>query len=190
MNDRDIVKNLKNGDEECIKYLYEHFDMVKGFVTRNSGTEADAFDLFQEAIVIFYKKVNKGEFLQDSKISTFLFGICRNQWMNNLKKQKRERNFRDKLLKEQKSSENHVPPPNITGITEGYSKAAYLNQMLNKLGEKCKSILEASIFLHLKMEVIANKYGYANAHSARQQKLRCLKRLRSMVSYEFIMSLE
>ena len=190
MDDRDIVKNLKNGDEECIKYLYEHFDMVKGFVTRNSGTEADAFDLFQEAIVIFYQKVTRGEFLQDSKISTFLFGICRNQWLNKLKKQRKEQKFRNKLLEEQKNSKNHVPPPKVTGIKEGYSKAAYLNQMLNKLGEKCKSILEASIFLHLKMEVIANKYGYASAHSVRQQKLRCLKRLRSMVSYEFIMSLE
>lgn len=187
MTDKEIIFQLKKGNESYLKYLYMHLDMIKSWVKNNNGDEDDALDIFQESVIVFYKNLMSGNYESKSKISTYLFGICKRMWLNQL----------NRRLKYEKPSNT---------ISESYNQTydsgdveftfdqndlkTYLENALNKLGEPCRSLLEKSIYLKLKMKELAEIFDYSNAHSARQQKLRCIKRLRSYISYETVIRLK
>ncbi len=186
MTDQEIIYQLKKGNESCLKYLYAHLDKVKGWVRQNNGNDDDALDLFQEAVMVFYRKVMANEYELKSKISTYLFGVARNQWLNQLNRRKRY----EKPGSNEVQIEKGYEPPLAEMTRKGPSLKQYLKEALEQLGDPCKSLLEASIVLGMKMEEIARNFNYADARSASQQKLRCLKRLRNGLSYDVIIQLE
>ena len=49
-----------------------------------------------------------------------------------------------------------------------------------KIGEPCKSILEAYYIQKLPMQQIASDFGYTNADNAKTQKYKCLVRLKKL----------
>lgn len=187
MTDQEIISQLKSGNESYLKYLYQHLDMIKGWVRKNNGNDDDAFDIFQEAIIVFYRNIMAGSYESKSKISTYLFGICKRQWLNQL----------NRRLKYEKPGDDAVVLDNRQddGFEIEFTRGRqllknYIDQALDKLGEPCKSLLETSIFLKVKMQEIAEMFNYASAHSARQQKLRCIKRLKSFISYESVIRMK
>lgn len=55
-----------------------------------------------------------------------------------------------------------------------------MQQSISKLGEPCKSILEAFYFKKQNMQEIAENFGYTNAENAKNQKYKCLMRLKKL----------
>ncbi|GAA3614865.1 sigma-70 family RNA polymerase sigma factor [Flavivirga amylovorans] len=184
MKDKEIIERLKNGDESGLKHLYRHQKMIKSWINKNNGNGEDAEDLFQNAILVFYKKVMSGDYEYKSKISTYLFSICQRQWLNELNRRKSKEQTTEDFMKFDKGV---YEKPMEDGSNE--KLIGYITEQLNKLGEPCKSLLEASIYLQVSMKDIASKYNYKNAHSARQQKLRCLQRLRGGMNNGIIQQL-
>ncbi len=183
MTDQEIIKQLKKGNESCLKYLYRHINMVKSLILKNNGSEDDALDIFQEAIIVFYKNVMSGEYELKGKISSYLYEVSRRLWLNQLNRRKKYENPNsDANLIEQVDEINEK--------TESKALQEYIRNALEKLGEPCKSLLEAAVFLSMKMEDIAERFNYSGARSASQQKLRCLKKLREGISYDDIIGLE
>jgi len=57
---------------------------------------------------------------------------------------------------------------------------AIMERALNSLGEPCKSLIEA-YYIHKKgMTDIATQFGYTNADNAKNQKYKCLMRLKKL----------
>tara|TARA_E500000318_G_C3569422_1_gene217153 strand:- start:9110 stop:9580 length:471 start_codon:yes stop_codon:yes gene_type:complete len=156
--------------------------MVKSWVEQNNGNEDDALDVFQEAIIVFYKNVMAGNYELRSKISTYLFEISKRQWLNQLNRRKKYENRQSEVGIYESIN------PEIT--RKGPNLREYLEKALAKVGEPCKSVLEATIFLGMRMEDIAERFNYSSARSASQQKLRCLQKLRGEVSYDVIIRLK
>ena len=92
MTDQELIDQLKKGNENCLQQLYQHIGMVKSWVEQNNGNEDDALDVFQEAIIVFYKNVMAGNYELRSKISTYLFEISKRQWLNQLNRRKKYEN--------------------------------------------------------------------------------------------------
>lgn len=55
-------------------------------------------------------------------------------------------------------------------------------KVINNLSDPCKQLLECFYYQNLSWDEIASKLGYANAASARNQKYKCLERIRSKLS--------
>lgn len=183
MTDQEIIHQLKKGNETCLKHLYQHLGMIKSLVLKNNGNEDDALDIFQEAVIVFYKKVISGDFELRSKISSYLYEVSRRLWLNQLNRRKKhEVSNYTSFLSDQADENNEQQNP--------LALQNYIGNALEKLGEPCKSLLKAAIFLSMKMEDIAEKFNYSGARSASQQKLRCLKKLRDSISYDDIIALE
>ena len=183
MTDQEIIHQLKKGNESCIKHLYQHLGMIKSHVIKNSGTADEAIDIFQEALEVFYRNVMSGDFQLQGKISSYLYGVSRRLWLNQLNRyKKREKPSDDAILFERVHEEREEQNP--------IALEKYVRNLLEKLGEPCKSLLEAVFFFRMKMEDIAKKFNYSSARSASQQKLRCLKELRGGTSYDDIIDLE
>ena len=86
-SDKDYLDGLKTRDSEIITAIYyNHIDLVKNLAVKNSGNEEDAEDLFQDAIIITYKKIVNEELELTSTFRTFFYSICRNLWLQRLSK--------------------------------------------------------------------------------------------------------
>src|SRR6476469_8330236 len=73
-----------------VRYLYDHYFADAATEIRlKGGSEDDAADIFQEAVLILIEKIKTGKFRQESSIKTFLVGIARNLWL--FEKRTRER---------------------------------------------------------------------------------------------------
>ncbi len=57
---------------------------------------------------------------------------------------------------------------------------AIMERALNSLGEPCKSLLEGYYLKKLDMQELAKSFGYTNADNAKNQKYKCLTRLKKL----------
>lgn len=55
-----------------------------------------------------------------------------------------------------------------------------MNKAISSLGEPCKSLLEAYYLQKQNMQVIAASFGYTNSDNAKNQKYKCLMRLKKI----------
>ena len=62
-----------------------------------------------------------------------------------------------------------------------------MNNALNSLGEPCKGLLEG-YYIHKKgMQELAQEFGYTNADNAKNQKYKCLMRLKKIFFAQYNM---
>jgi hypothetical protein len=57
---------------------------------------------------------------------------------------------------------------------------AIMDRALNSLGEPCKSLLEGYYINKKGMQELAKDFGYTNADNAKNQKYKCLMRLKKL----------
>lgn len=168
MKDHEILDRIKCGDETVLDFLYrKYFRMMAKMVLKNSGTEDDAKDVYQEALIVLWQKVQSKDFVLTSKISTFLYSICLNQW-------RKELDRRSRLSREEKDGvdfQNHEQDQNYDIVIA----------CIEALGDPCKSILMYHYFDGLSMTDIAEKMNFANTDTAKTKKYKCKKRLDSLV---------
>jgi RNA polymerase sigma-70 factor (ECF subfamily) len=88
VSERVLLSRLRRGDPEAFETLVrEHQDRVFDFCVRMLGDREEANDLVQEIFVSVHQ--NLGKFREDSKLSTWIFRISKNQCINRLKYLKR-----------------------------------------------------------------------------------------------------
>jgi len=174
MIEADIIKELKSGNSRVLKHVYQHLDLIVSYVKKNSGTTDDAHDLFQDAVIVFHRNVVKEEFELTSSISTYLFGICRRMWYNKLKAKNKMAidTFEMEDNEQIESFEYELPLSQDVELIDRIDKA------LEDLGEPCKSLLQMFYFKKLSQEQIKEELDYNSSQVVRQQKYRCLKRIR------------
>ena len=77
MKDSEILDRIEKGDEKALDYLYKkYYRMMTKLVITNSGTEDEAKDIYQDALIVFWQKVMSGNLVLTSKISTYIYSIC------------------------------------------------------------------------------------------------------------------
>jgi RNA polymerase sigma factor (sigma-70 family) len=173
--DNEVILGILNGSKKTLEGIYKsYFPMVLQLVIMNSGSEDDAKDVFQESVIVLYDKVKAGNFELNSKLKTFLYSVCRRLWLKRLSVKGRSSanitDFEDTLAVEQ-DLEYHE------------EKDRQFDQMelaLSHLGEPCKTIIEEFYINNRSMQEICDLFGYTNADNAKNQKYKCLQRLKKL----------
>ena len=87
---QEIIDGILNGSSVVLDRLYQlYFPMVVKLVTRNNGTEDDAKDIFQEALMVLYDKIQRKDLTLSSSFKTYLYAVCKNLWLKSLYKKDR-----------------------------------------------------------------------------------------------------
>src|SRR6478735_4121267 len=90
MKDEEIISKIKRGDESALDFLYrKNYRMMVKMIIKNNGSEEEAKDVYQEALIVFWQKAQTEEFVLTSKISTYLYSICQNLWRKELERKSR-----------------------------------------------------------------------------------------------------
>lgn len=174
MNDQLIIDELKKGNTKVFSLVYSIYPTIEGYIINNNGSKEDAKDIFQNALIVLYKKVKSPEFELTAKLSTYLFSICKNNWLKALRNKKKASTQEINNDVHQLSSENENSV-NETGII------ACIQEKLTELGDPCKSLIVMHEFHKIEWKIIAEKMNYATAHAARNQKYKCLLRLKKLI---------
>ena len=174
-NEHTLLKGLANNDSKAVETLYKsHFSMIQHFVINNNGSFDDAKDVFQEAMITLYEKVQTDSFALTCQIKTYLFSICKHLWLKRLQQMGR---YSSPLNAEEESV-------SVEADLESFEKkdAAYaiMDRALNSLGEPCKGLLEGYYLNKKGMQELAADFGYTNADNAKNQKYKCLMRLKKL----------
>jgi len=173
-NEQVLLKALANNDSKAAETIYkDNFNMILNFILNNNGSYDEARDIFQEAMITLYQKAKSGSFVLTSQIKTYLYSVCRRLWLKRLQQ----------LGKTTNGIENYetvVVEDDVEIHERQNAELGIMDRALNSLGEPCKSLLEAFYIEKKSMDQIALMFGYTNADNAKNQKYKCLIRLKKL----------
>jgi RNA polymerase sigma factor (sigma-70 family) len=174
-NERPLLEGLAASDKRAVERIYqENFNMVQALVINNNGSADDAKDIFQETIIVLYEKVRAGGFELNCQIRTFVYSVARRLWLKRLQQQNRYSSPGDSMepvIAVEDDLEDHE---------QRNAEFDMMEKAINNLGEPCKSLLEAYYLQKQNMQTIAANFGYTNADNAKNQKYKCLMRLKKI----------
>lgn len=170
-----ILKGLAASDKQAIETIYrENYTMIQGFILNNSGSHDDARDIFQEAMIVLYDKARSDSFELSSQIKTYIYSVCRRLWLKRL----------NQLQRYSGNLENMEGTVQVEEDLEVHEKRdqdfTLMENAMSKIGEPCKSLLDAYYIQKKHMQEIASDFGYTNADNAKTQKYKCLMRLKKL----------
>lgn len=170
-SDKELVNGVVQHDKQIIERIYNDFrPRIIAFVCANSGSEEKAKEVFQDALIIIYRKAIDPRFELTSTFYTYLYGICRNLWRRELSKKSNQEVTIQEDTGYIKDNFNLAE-----SITE-HEKYRLFRDKLDGLKEHCRKLLEL-YFEKTKMEEIARLLGYSGENSAKKQKHECQKQL-------------
>lgn len=173
LNDTSLLKAIKSGEENGVRFIYEqYFTYAVSWVYWNNGAEEDAREIFQEAVIILIHNIREGKFRADSAVKTYLFGICKRLWLKELKRKGR--------LFSLENDERIVEADVFELHEHTMDKFSKMENVLSKLGGKCEAIIRKYYLLKESMASIAESLNYSNANNVKNQKYKCLKRLKKL----------
>lgn len=173
--DLQLLAGLAANDRQAVETIYrQHYGAIQTFILNNSGSVEDARDIFQEAIIVLYEKSKSDTFSLTCQLRTYVYSICRRLWLKRLQQLSRYSAPADHL-------EEVVP---VEEDLEEHEKRnadfVLMEQAMSKIGEPCKSLLDAYYLQKKSMQDISAEFGYTNADNAKTQKYKCLVRLKKL----------
>ncbi len=170
-----LLKGLARNDKQSIEKIYkDNYKLIQSFVINNNGSIDEARDIFQEAMIVLFEKSKQDAFVLHCQLKTFIYSICKRLWLKRL----------HQMNKFNSPVENHEETIQVEDDLEEHEKKdsdfSLMEDSMNKIGEPCKSLLEA-YYIHKKnMQEIAQDFGYTNSENAKTQKYKCLMRLKKL----------
>lgn len=170
-----IVSELRKKNPVVLQELYKtHYPMIESMVCLNSGTAQEAKDVYQDAVIAFYERVQENDFVLSCKVKTYIYAVCRRLWLKRLNEKKR---FHGKIEETETFLEIESE---MTDLEEKEQAFRQMSKALEELGEPCRSILEGFYFNSETMDEIREKFSYTNTDNAKNQKYKCLQRLKKL----------
>lgn len=174
LTDSQFLQGLRTGNNEVLTALYKkYYNLVLKLVVNNSGTSDAAKDVYQETIIVLFENAKKPHFELNCQLQTFIYSVAKRLWLKQLKK-----NGGTFLIKEDKEAEIADVSEDISFHDQQELNFEKVNQSLLQLGEPCATIIKDFYVSKLSMDEIAEKFGYTNADNAKNQKYKCLQRLK------------
>lgn len=178
--DEQLLAGLARNEKSATETLYrDYFGMIQAFILNNNGSSEDARDIFQEAMIVLYEKATSGRFELTAQVKTYLYSVCRRLWLKRLQQMQRFGAPVESL-------------PDLIQVDEDLEAHERRNEAfmtmeraLAHLGEPCRSLLEAYYLQKKNMQEISEQFGYTNAENAKNQKYKCLTRLKKMFFTQF-----
>lgn len=179
-SDQRIIDRIRLGDEKALVELYRNnIVMVRKYVMDNSGRDDDAQDMLQDALIVLWENVTRGDFDLTSKISTYLYSVVRNKWLREINKRR--------VGKMTSLEDYEVVEERIDALRNIIHKEEYrvILKCINQMGSTCKKVLTMFYLEEKGMEEIARALQFSNTDVAKAKKWQCKKELEKIVKKQF-----
>lgn len=170
-----LFEALKRKSSKAYQCLYDQsYGSVAWFVLKNSGTDDDAADYFQNAMATLCVNVNDGSFelRPNTKISTYLIEICRRQWLNHLN----SKQF--KMTVASNDEMDILSDDEMTAFDDlSVERLGRLQIVFEKLGQTCQQILRLFYMEDQPLKYIAQQLNSTEG-TVKVSRHRCLEQLK------------
>ena len=83
--DQEILNGIQYQDNRILLFVYrKNFSPVKYYIKKNNGSDKDAEDVFQDAMILIYNKVQEGNMALKCSVHTYLFSVVQILWLRQL----------------------------------------------------------------------------------------------------------
>lgn len=173
-----VLIDLKTENNFAFGKLYQdNFQRISKFVQNNSGNEADAEDLFQDAMIVLVEKLRQDNFQLTASIDTYVYAICKNLWFKKL----RDKNY--ELSVDEIQSVIFLNSIN-NAIDDEKTYLEKLKGYLVKITDHCNRLIHDIFFNEKGIEQIQKDFGYTTRHNAQNQKHKCVEQIRKIKAQE------
>ena len=170
MNDKKILELFKRGErQKAFSRLYALYPKIEVLVTSKGGQKQDASDVFQEALIILYRNLEKSDFKLTSSFYTYIYSVSRFIWKDTQKK----------ITEQELHDLNKTEIEHFNNVLEE-NKYQCAERAFLELGERCQQLLQ--LFYHKKMsfKIIANVMQFKSEKIAKNQKYKCLTKAKDI----------
>lgn len=177
-SDEALVSGIRAGGtarEEALKRLYLMpglRDTVTRYIMANGGSQQDAQDIFQEALIILDRNIREGRYEARSALTTYFVAIVKWRWVTVRRQQNRYTDLSPAHY------DTLVESPEAETIRIEYR--ALFEEALAQIGERCRELLRL-YQLDYSMEEIAQLMRYNSADVAKKEAYRCRMRFRELL---------
>lgn len=166
-SDEEILKGISNQNTAILTHLYQqNFRSVKKFIEDNNGSETDAEDVFQDALIAVYERIRKGNLILTCSFGTFLFAVAKTQWMGILRQRKRRNVVTDEC-----DTLFNDDTEIYDDLIQAEKKKLFITHF-NELTEDCKKIIQLFI-KELSITEITRIMNFSSEQYTKNRKLRC-----------------
>lgn len=146
---------------------------------KNNGQDVDAEDIFQEAMIILYRKAKEDDIILNSSFKTYLYSICKNLWLQRLSKNNGG-NFTNFQDVEDVLDIGDETMHYLDKIEDETEKFQLFQTNFLKLPKSCQKILQLYFKTYLHKE-IAEIMGFGSEKYAKTRKFLCKEKLKQMI---------
>ncbi|MCO5236793.1 MAG: sigma-70 family RNA polymerase sigma factor [Chitinophagaceae bacterium] len=160
--------------ERSLKRIYEdNYPWLENFIRQRAGNDADAGDIFQEALAAAWINLRERRFNGGpEQFNAYLRQICKYKWISQLRSSTRRKMiYNEKLLQQEIADCDHG------SLETALQQTDWLKQSFEKLGKKCREVLGLFYYQGKPMSDIAVKMGNTE-ESIKTIKYRCMMQLR------------
>lgn len=175
----EIIEGIKERDNCVLQHIYKHhYPSIHHFIVTNSGTPDDAKDIFQESIIVIYRKVKEQEhFLLNSSFKTFIYSIARNLWLKNL----RVMRYEGQKIQDQQSFIELKEEP--FKVSNDDLKMSLYQKYFKQLPEDCQNILSLTV-RDIPQKEIAEAMNFKSENYVKKRKHDCKQKLIEMIKLD------
>ena len=178
--ENEIIQKIRSGGQTELGMIYEEYrsEFLQWITNEYDCSVDDGKDMYQLAILIFYDNIKQGKLQRlVSSVKTYLFGIGKNLAKDNMRKEKKFTPInQEKWIKEYLIDE---PDHSLDDGIFAMAKRA-----LEKLGQPCQRLIELFYYENKNIQEITEAMQYKNPDTAKNQKCKCMARLRKLVDEE------
>ncbi len=187
-SDEQILKGVLRHDSLILQYIYkQYYYKISYFVRKNQGSEDDASDIFQEAIIIIYRKLKENDLIfEKSSFAGYLFSVCRFLWLKQLEKRRIER----ERLNDTLPFQENLYDENLVELVNKNERYGLYQKHFATLSTDCQKLMQL-FFEKVSLKEIAKIMGYKSEKYAKTRKFKCkeilVKRIKQDTEFKKIL---
>ncbi len=168
------MSKLKSEPKEIeisLKDAYKKWPEFRKYLISIGCNKSDAEDIFQEALLVYSRKLSIPEFELTAEPYHYIKGVCRLIWYNQSRKNSKNRkvDYEDDIIIEDDD------------WFQKEMKLQRIEQAISKIGQQCQQLLNMFYNLGKSMREIAQKLDLRNDKVAKVQKYRCINKVKDII---------
>jgi RNA polymerase sigma factor (sigma-70 family) len=180
-SDEQILKGILRHDSLILQHIYkQYYFKVNFFIKKNSGNEEDANDVFQEAIIIMYRKLKENDLnVETSSFQGYFFSVCRFLWLKQLEK----RRIEQEKINDTLPFLEDIYDDNLAELVDKNERYGLYQKHFKSLSTDCQKLLQM-FFEKVPLSEIARIMGYKGEKYAKKRKFLCKELLISRIKQD------
>ncbi len=188
-SDKTILTGIRNRKDDILEYLYRsYFPQICRVIIKHGGNEHDARDLFQEALIIIFKRLNENNLVIKSSFHNYFLVLCKFIWFRQSEIKNSHRKTTDPV--DDFLAENSHPET-VEEVDGEKTRLEHLENQYEKIYQRhyrklsgdCKRVLKM-FFRKKSFREISSRMAYSNEVYARRKKYLCMQQLMKMVNQD------